>query len=378
MKRMHSPHLPEFPRAIVDAKPLAWTRDYMNNLAPHGETARAIQQLLDDWNRDRNATAPIQTIRHVLDSIRELPRGDERIAAMNTVVRTLGTATALATLLDMMRDSARRTGTQEQELSLYSRLDAKHSSYGWCGQTKLICSHPNPTPATLRPAPGVQGILGSVPATMWALSMHIWQPNPFAKGFPSGKRPEPNVIVEPPHSHPFEFASMVAIGSMHQSIYADAETAGSLSDASAEKAHGRYSGLTLERVTGVWPPHPDQESVGVTTLEERVLLSAGDSYYLPCNVIHDVEIDASVASTKPTITLFLRSECVLMPHVYMARSMLDFHADHPDIERWGQPMHDVDWLEKLRLVSEYLRGGRPQLVLDDVVKQRSEYSFFHS
>ncbi|MGY4101243.1 hypothetical protein ACW2Q0_17040 [Nocardia sp. R16R-3T] len=292
---------------------------------------------------------------------------------MNTVVRILGTANTLATLLDMIRDSATREGSHEQELSLYSRLEPKHSLYGWCGQTKLICSSPGLTPGTLSPEPGVQEILGRIPTTVWGLNMHIWQPNPFAKGFPSGKRPEPNVIVEPPHSHPYDFASMVAIGSMHQSIYAQRGPDGS----TVSIENGRYDGLMLEHVSGVWPPHTDQESAQVVVLEERIRLSAGDCYYLPCNVIHDVEIDATVASTKPAITLFLRSEAVVKPHVYMASSMVDYHAAHPDIERLGQPMLEEDWHTKLRMVSEYLRGDSPNLILDDVVKQQSEYAFFH-
>lgn len=374
---MRTPHLPECPHITLDEMPIAWIRDHMNNLPAHDATERAIKQLLDGWHRDRDATTPIETISRLLDSMRILPRGDERAAAMNTVVRTLGTADALATLLDMMRHSAKRTGSREQELSLYSQLEPKHSSYGWCGQTKLICSGPSLTPGTLRPETGVQEILGSAPATMWGLNMHIWQPNPFARGFPSGKRPEPNVIVEPPHSHPYDFASMVAIGSMHQSVYAQRGSGTSRTDFSIEKTDGRYSGVTLDHVTGVWPPHTDREPAEVITLEERILLSAGDSYYLPCNVIHDVEINASTALVKPAITLFLRSEAIVKPHVYMARSMVDFHAANPDIERTGRPMLEADWHAKLRLVSEYLRGHSSQLILDDVVKQHSEYAFFH-
>lgn len=375
---MRPPHLPYGPRTTVDEKPLAWIRDYMNGLAPHVETANAIHRLFDNWHRNSQATLPIQTIRRLLDSIRELPRGDERIMAINTVVRTLGTPAALATLLDMMQDSARRTGSTEQELSLYSRREAKHSSYGWCGQTKLICSSSAPTRGTLLPEIGVQEILGNAPATRWGLNMHIWQPNPSAKGFPSGKQTE-NAIVEPPHSHPYDFASMIVIGSMHQSIYAECKTDPVTPSAScAQKIDGRYSGVTLEHVHGVWPPHAEQESTQVTAVEKRILLSAGDSYYLPCNVIHDVEVDALTASVKPTITLFLRSECVVKPHAYVARSMIDFHADHPDIEHLGKPMVDLDWHEKLRLVSDYLRGVRPNLILDDVVKSQSEYAFFHN
>ena len=376
-EQLRSPRLPECPRATVDTMSIAQVRDHMNSLPSHPEVTRTLQQLFADWQQDRSATQPIQTIRQLLDSIRGLPRGDERTAAMNTVVRTLGTPSALATLLDMLRDSAKRVGSREQELSLYSRLEPKHSSYGWSGFTKLICSSPDPTPATLSSEAGVQEILGNAPATMWGLNMHIWQPNPFAQGFPSGKKPEPNIVVEPPHSHPFDFVSMVAIGSMHQSIYGERKDADSTIESIDENSAGRYSGLTLEHVTGVWPPHPEQESTQIITLEERIALSAGDSYYLPCNVIHDVEVDTCTASTRPPITLFLRSEATVKPHVYMARAMADFHAKYPNIEKSGKPMTEEDWHAKLRLVSDYLRGKSPQLILDSVVKQNGEYAFFH-
>jgi len=303
-RKLPTTHLPKCPGAKIDGMSLASSRDYMNRLPLHEKTAEAIQTLFDDWRRDSSAIAPIQTIRELLDSIRELPRGDERAAAMNTVVRMLGTAAGLATLLDMLRDSAMRAGTREQELTLYSRLEPKHSLYGWCGQTKLVCSSSAPTPGTLRPETGVQEILGVAPVTMWGLNMHIWQPNPFAKGFSSGKRPELGVIVEPPHSHPFDFASMVAIGSMHQSIYAQLGSARPPEDVNGNTPIDRYDGLPLEHVYGVWPPHAEQEQTRIVTLEERVLLSAGDSYYLPCNWIHDVEVDASTALVKPAITLF--------------------------------------------------------------------------
>jgi hypothetical protein len=59
----------------------------------------------------------------------------------------------------------------------------------------------------------VRELLGEAPTAVWGLSMHIWQANPRARAFPSAKRAEPGLILEPPHSHPFDFASMVSVGS---------------------------------------------------------------------------------------------------------------------------------------------------------------------
>lgn len=368
-----APHLPECPPVTLDGVPLAAIRDHMTGLEAHTPTEEAIASLYEDWARDRNATAPLQRVRAILDAARELPRGELRIQAMNTIVRGFGQAKALATFLDMLRDAATRAGSLEETLSRHSRHESKHSLYGWAGQTKLVGSSPSATAATLGAEPGVQEMLGHIPATMWGLNMHIWQPNPSAKGFDAGIQLDPGVIVEPPHSHPFDFVSMVSIGEMRQSIYVQR-------DATAhpqQEAKGRYDGVVLRHVHGVWPPHDDEAPAMVATRDEGVTISAGQSYYLPCNVIHDVEINGVIARTRPAITLFLRSEAVVRPHAYMSPTMVRYHKDNPDLERTGRPLSDEDWHAKLSAVSDYLRGPS-DLVLDDIVGQKSTYAFFHT
>jgi hypothetical protein len=316
-------------------------------------------------------------MRSVLDWIRALPRGNERVKAMNTFVRTLGQPGVLATFLDMMRHSAKRDGSPEEELSLISRNARKHSAYGWAGQTLLLFSGKQATQGTLPPEPGVAEMLGDPPPAVWGLSMHIWQPNPRAQGFTSGGRIAPGLIVEPPHSHPFDFASMVSVGTMHQSIYGQL-SADELPELGAHDQGGRYDGVPLEHVDGVWPEHTYRSSCEVRTLETSVALGAGDSYYLPCDMIHDVEFDAHVAATTPAITLFLASEAVVKPHVYMAPSMADAHAANPHLKDQGRALTTSAWHAKLDAVASYLRGEQPTLCLDQIVGHDGEYAFFHA
>jgi hypothetical protein len=242
----------------------------------------------------------------------------------------------------------------------------------------LLFSETQPTEGTVEPEAGVRELLGDPPPSVWGLSMHIWQPNPRAKGFPSGGRIEPGMIVEPPHSHPFDFASMVSIGAMHQSIYAQRSTDEMSAEAHLRERPGRYDGVSLEHVDGVWPEHTYQISCGVSTIEASVPLRAGDSYYMPCDMIHDVEFDAEVARSTPAITLFLASEAVVKPHVYMAQSMVDAHAVQPRLKDEGSALTLNAWHAKLEAVASYLRGKRSSLCLDDIVQCEGEYAFFHA
>ncbi|HEY5835774.1 MAG TPA: hypothetical protein VIW71_18095 [Streptomyces sp.] len=355
----------------VDGQSLVAIRDTMTSLSPDERTEQALTAILAGWRGDRASVDPIGAIRDVLDDIRALPRGAGRLAAMNTFVRTLGEAEALATFLDMMRDSAERPGTADEELTRFSRNARKHAVYGWAGQTLLLFSGFEPTEATVTPEPGVLELMGeNPPAAVWGLSMHIWQPNPNAKGFSSGARIEEGVIVEPPHSHPFDFASMVSTGVMRQSIYAQASA--------TPGCEGRYDGVRLEHVDGVWPEHQYRATCELSTLEKSVELTAGDSYYLPCDVIHDVEFDAKVATATPAVSLFLCSEAVVKPHVYMAATMADAHDANPALKAQGGALTPEAWQAKLAAVSAYLRGQRSTLSLDDIVDYDGEYAFFHS
>jgi hypothetical protein len=372
------PHLPECPKTSVDGLSFVSIRDRMTRIPPNIAVERAILSVIEQWLNDPRSVEPIRHIQSLMDSMRALPRGEERLSQMNSFVRTLGKPQVLGTFLDMMRESSGRVGTREQELSWISQNASKHCLYGWCGQTLLILSSTETTEGTLEPEPGVRELfLGESPPAVWGLSMHIWQPNPHAKGFESGRRIEPGIILEPPHSHPFDFASMVVIGEMYQSIYAQRDSRDAFAQVNSAVPAGRYDGVKLEHVDGVWPPHNHRSSCELFTLEERVPLRAGDSYYMPCDKIHDVELEAITASKTPTITLFLGSEAVVKPHVFMAPSMADFHELNPDLKHSGRALAPKDWHAKFQAVASYLRGKNPTLNLDNIVRHEGGYAFFH-
>ena len=378
-----TPHLPDCPSISIDGFSLARIRDELTRLPPYEETGHAVASIVARWNKDPESIDPIYEIGAVMESIRALPRGDVRVGAMNTYVRALGEPQVLATLLDMMRASALRPGSRGEELTRMSRNAARHCAYGWAGQTLLVASDEKLTNGTLEPEPGVRELIGGCPPSVWGLSLHVWQPNPNAKGFPSGARIGPDIVVEPPHSHPFEYSSMVATGTLRQSIYAQRALRsapgglGAGADGGAA-ARRRYDGVRLEHVDGVWPEHTYQASCELETVEEGVDLRPGESYYLPCDMIHDVEFETKAARSTPTITLFLASEIIVKPHVYIAPAMADAHAARPGLKDEWEALSSSAWHAKLEAVAAYLRGDRPTLLLDDIVKCDAEYAFFHA
>jgi len=329
--------------------------------------------MIERWRNNPNTVAPLAEMQSVLERARKTPRGDERIKLMNSVVRTLGRPEALATFLDMLRDSATRDGTKEQELCRLKLQKVRlHSIYGWCGNTLLVESFDGPTEGTYTPLPGLGERLGNS-TSAWNLTIHIWQPNETAKGFPITAPLEKGSLLEPPHSHPFDFVSTVVKGVMHQSIYAQNDNVARTSTGN----DGRYSQTPLEHVDGVWPPHNFRETCTLKTLEHRVMLRQGDSYHMPCDWIHDVEIDGNTAVSKPTVTLFLSSEYMVMPHVYMTKAMADFHKENPGIKTNGVPISESAWHDKIKAIAGYLRGESATLNLNRIVRFPGEYAFFH-
>jgi hypothetical protein len=354
----------------IEFRSLAASRELLTAMSPDPETEASIVRLFDSWRNKPISATPLQDLREIVEMLRLRHRNPYRIAGMNTLIRHLGQRHNLADFLEMMREAMRRESTVEQEIALISQLGKWHSIYGWCGQTIVVTSAPNPVSSTSKPKR--EGVAESLeyPRPLWWISIHVWQPNANAAGFPSGKRFEPELIVEPPHTHPFDFVSMVSVGKMRQSIYRPATGAEGVDP-------GRYAGVTLQKVDGVWPPHNQNQPTAVEAVEQSVVLSEGDSYFLPYNVIHDVEISANGARETPTITLFMASESLDTADVYMAESMLDYHECNPDILAKAKPMERADWDSKLQLLAEYLRGNKQTLRLQDLVQSETDYAFFH-
>lgn len=354
----------------VEFQSLAASRNLLTAMPFDPEIEVSIERTFQSWRENPRSATPMQDLRELLENLRLRNRGSHRIAGMNTLVRRLGQRNNLADFLDMMREAVGKDGTPEQEIALSSQLGKWHSIYGWCGQTIVIMSASNSVSATSKP--NHEGVADSLeyPRPLWWISIHVWQPNSNAVGFPSGKRDEPDLIMEPPHTHPFDFVSMVSIGSMRQSIYRPVACSGG-------NGCGRYDGVTLQKVDGVWPPHKQKLPVGLETVEEGVALSEGDSYFLPYNVIHDVEVSASEAREAPAITLFMASESLDTADVYMAKSMVEYHELNPDILMGAKPMERKDWERKLKMLAAYLRGIEKTLKLSELVQSETDYAFFH-
>ena len=367
------PYAPEGTRGMLEQTTLTSMRDALTNGNIDLLTTQEINTIIERWRNNPNTVEPLAEMQSVLERARKIPRGNERIILMNSIVRTLGQPDTLATFLDMLRDSATRNGTNEQELCRLKLQNVRmHSIYGWCGNTLLVESFDGPTEGTYEPLPGLGERLGNS-TSAWNLTIHIWQPNLTAKGFPINASLEKGAILEPPHSHPFDFVSTVVKGVMHQSIYEQKNDVG----LTFTNSENRYGQTTLEHVDGVWPPHDFRETCTLKTLEHRVLLKKGDSYHMPCDWIHDVEIDGNIAASKPTVTLFLSSEYMVMPHVYMTKAMADFHKENPDIKRNGVPIPENAWHDKLKAIAGYLRSESATLDLNEFVKYQGEYAFFH-
>ena len=317
----------------------------------------------------------LSTLQTVLESLRSIPKGDARRRAMNTFVRTVGEPSNLAALLDSLSFNLNRdSGTSDSTIAQRSVRGRMHCVYGWAGQTLMFGSDPEPTPATTPPDDSVDDFLGYPPA-QWDMSIHIWQPNPGARKFAFTKVNEPGVVVEPPHSHPFDFISYVSVGHLVQSTYA--EISGNHQNAESAEQEGRYKGVELRRVDGVWPPHAEDVPAYLRTLDNRVNLAAGNSYYLPSNVVHDVEVAIDYASKTPAITLFLCAEATVKPNAYMAPSMVEFHHENQDLKDQAVALSPNQWKKKLECVADYLRGRSSTLILDSVVSCTSEYGFMH-
>jgi hypothetical protein len=372
------PHLPVCPSMSIDGQSLTSIRDTLTSMPPDVTVERAIMSVVDKWLDDSRSIEPIRELRDILNRIRALPRGDSRLASMNTLVRTFGQPQVLATVLDMLRDSATRDGTYEEELTRPSRDGTRHAVYGWAGQTTIFVSETGESPGTVEAEPRILELLGETETPgLWSLAMHIWQPNPHAEGFPTGASIESGLILEPPHSHPFDFASAISVGVMHESIYGHGPSRNHAAGDDSHARNGRYDGVLLEHVDDTWPEHLYRSSSELTTLESSVALKAGDSYFLPTDKIHDVEFEAEVARTTPAITVFLASEPVVVAHVYMAKTMADYHEANLDVKHRGRALSETQWQDKLKAVAAYLRGEQPTLCLDDIVRHYEEYAFFH-
>jgi hypothetical protein len=334
-------------------------------------TERAITEILAGTaHGTTGANGALKDLQELLERMRYTPEGVDRVARMNAFVRTLGRADNLATFLEIMRTSLKSGEQSDHEIAERSRAGRGHCIYGWAGQSLMLASETHPVPGTTPAGDGVAEFMGShVPE--WHLSIHIWQPNPEARGFTSAKRVEPDVIVEPPHSHPFSFVSYVSVGEMRQSIYEETAEPTPAADGN------RYQDVVFERVDGVWPPHREYEPSRLRTVEDRLRLERGQSYFMTTDLIHDVEVDRAGAAEKPAITVFLCAETTKIAKSYMVESMAEFHRRNSDITDRATALAPEEWDAKLDATARYLRGESDHLRLGEVFECGSSYAFMN-
>jgi hypothetical protein len=312
---------------------------------------------------------PLQQLAQVLELVRVRPPGANRISGMNSIVRTLGKPANLAKLLGFLKGALLDANENDRATALRSIRGRMHCLYGWGGQTLLLTSLPTPGLGTVLPIDDMDEFLGYPPAE-WDLSIHVWQPNPRATPFLSGKDYEPDILVEPPHSHPFDFVSHISKGEFRQSIYRQ-------NDEPEAEQFGRYVGTSLEKVDGVWPPHRTREAATLTTIEHRVLLKSGDSYFMPYDAIHDVEVSRSVSLSEPTVSLFLPCEAIVKPRVFMAPALADYQDENPSLKDRGFALSPEVWMQKLDALIAYLDGSSAKLELGNILGCNEEYGFMH-
>ncbi|WP_329057951.1 hypothetical protein [Amycolatopsis sp. NBC_01480] len=334
-------------------------------------TERAITDILAATDHGTaNANRALEDLQKLLERMRHTPEGTERVSRMNAFVRTLGRADNLATFLEIMRTSLKTGEQADHEIAERSRAGRGHCIYGWAGQSLMLASETHPVPSTTPAGEGVAEFMGS-PVSEWHLSIHIWQPNPEAQGFESTKRFEPGVIVEPPHSHPFSFVSYVSVGEMRQSIYEES------AEPRPAAAGDRYQDVVFERVDGVWPPHQEYEPSRLRTVEDRLRLEQGESYFMSTDLIHDVEVDRAAAADRPAITVFLCAETTRIARSYMVGSMAEFHRRNADITDRAKALAPEEWDAKLDATARYLRGEADHLRLGEVFECGSSYAFMN-
>jgi hypothetical protein len=121
-----------------------------------------------------------------------------------------------------------------------------------------------------------------------------------------------------------------------------------------------------------------KRSTNLATVEDRVRLRAGDSYFLPRHAVHDVEVDRESAARTPAITLFLCAEATVKPKAYLSPEMVEFHRRNPDIKDEAVELTPEQWRRKLEATAAYLRGESEFLVLDDIVRCDTDYGFMHT
>ena len=214
----------------------------------------------------------------------------------------------------------------------------------------------------------------SVAAADWfadtlVLQLSVWKSSTRARRahFSSAGDIAPGMICEPPHSHPCEFTSRVVSGNLSQTLYRRTATP-------AEAGGGRYAGVELTNVKEIWPAHDQlREPCGLTAIDHGVI-QAGETYFMPQHLVHDVCYPED--DDTPTITLALFPEHLVAPDVFMEPPMLAYHDAHPHLLEGDKPLTQEEWSRAMKQIASYLRGDSATLdiEMDHPVRLRDSFA----
>ncbi|WP_163380171.1 hypothetical protein [Cyclobacterium sp. SYSU L10401] len=327
-----------------------------------------IHSCLDKWNRG-DIGSPISDLRVIVEPIRMTPPSFRRLQLMNSFLRVFSRPQIITKYLEALVIASQDNRSGDSELINRLKDDTLHSMYGWCGNCQIFYTSSAPLPYYGIKSKKLQRQMG-YPVGVWGINIHVWQPNSSAIPFKVKGNLPSNIITEPPHSHPFDFVSIVLKGRVHQSTYYPCKN-----EDSASSSISTYKGFGFEHVDGVWPPHTNKNKCYLKTLEHRVLIEEGGAYFMPLEVVHDVQVEKNVASKTPAISLFFASEYYSPAHVYTTKEMIDFHNRNPFLKYEGSKLSSSQWEKKLIYISEYLLNTRETLNLNPIVKHRKSYSF---
>eukprot|EP01045_Picozoa_sp_COSAG04_P007421 COSAG04_NODE_388_length_15249_cov_7.616502_4_plen_3423_part_00 len=328
---------------------IAALKDFYSSEADVDKQVRdATAAALAKWRE--SGERPMAEVYAVVDRMRQLaPYSDARRVAMNTFIRTIGEPSALADWLEII------SADPEDKARLCDY--ARHSHYGHF-QFVLLRVSAEPSAPSAEQAQRAADSLAAYPdwfSHAWVLELSVWQPSftDPAAVFESKGALKPNQLREPPHTHPYEFFSKVVTGDMRHNRYVqtDAATPGQA-----------YSDVEFNKTHEAWPPHKVSGKCRLKATEEDVEFSAGESYRMPLGVIHDVEFDATSAST-PAITCVIAAEQEVAPDVYMEDSMLSHHDGDPGLATRDSPMPLDTWRANMRAIAGYLRQETDALTL---------------
>lgn len=92
------PTLPSMcPPISTDRMALRQNMEYLRNQPPDVFVQEAIFSLMDSWKKDSESVRPLTTIKDLMDTMRTIPRSEQRLKAMNTFVKTLSNPEFFAT-----------------------------------------------------------------------------------------------------------------------------------------------------------------------------------------------------------------------------------------------------------------------------------------